>query len=143
MDLNKQSLIDGLNSDLAGEYAAIIQYTHYAATVTGPFRESLRTMFMTEVADEQRHAQYLADQIAFMGGTPTTAPRPVPAAGTPKEMLRRILESEERAVKDYNERIGQAEDYGDTGLKVALEGQVSDETNHEHEVSRMLSGWPD
>ena len=45
MALDKQALIDGLNSDLAGEYAAIIQYTHYAATVTGPFRESLRTMF--------------------------------------------------------------------------------------------------
>lgn len=81
MALDKQALIDGLNSDLAGEYAAIIQYTHYAATVTGPFRESLRTMFMAEVPDEQRHAQYLADQIAFLGGTPTTAPRPVPAAG--------------------------------------------------------------
>jgi bacterioferritin len=117
MALDKQALIDGLNSDLAGEYAAIIQYTHYAATVTGPFRESLRTMFMAEVPDEQRHAQYLADQIAFLGGTPTTAPRPVPAAGTPKEMLRRILEAEERAVKDYNERIRQAEEYGDTGLK--------------------------
>src|SRR4030095_1627539 len=93
MALDKQALIDGLNSDLAGEYAAIIQYTHYAATVTGPFRESLRTMFMAEVPDEQRHAQYLADQIAFLGGTPTTSPRPVPAAGTPKEMLRRILEA--------------------------------------------------
>ena len=74
MALDKQALIDGLNSDLAGEYAAIIQYTHYAATVTGPFRESLRTMFMAEVPDEQRHAQYLADQIAFLGGTPTTSP---------------------------------------------------------------------
>jgi bacterioferritin len=143
MALDKQALIDGLNSDLAGEYAAIIQYIHYAATVTGPFRESLRTMFMAEVPDEQRHAQYLADQIAFLGGTPTTAPRPVPAAGTPKEMLRRILEAEERAVKDYNERIKQAEAYGDTGLKVALENQVSDETNHQQEVSRMLAGWPD
>ena len=88
MALDKQALIDGLNSDLAGEYAAIIQYTHYAATVTGPFRESLRTMFMAEVPDEQRHSQYLADQIAFLGGTPTTAPRQVPEAGTPKEMLR-------------------------------------------------------
>lgn len=60
-----------------------------------------------------------------------------------KEMLRRILEAEERAIRDYNERIKQAEAYGDTGLKVALENQVSDETNHQHEVSRMLAGWPD
>ena len=143
MASDKQALIDGLNRDLAGEYAAIIQYTHYAATVTGPFRESLRTMFLAEVPDELRHAQYLADQIAFLGGTPTTSPRQVPEAETPKEMLRQILEAEEGAVKDYNERIRQAEAYGDTGLKVALENQVSDETNHQQEVSRMLAGWPD
>ncbi len=143
MALDKQALIDGLNSDLAGEYAAIIQYTHYAATVTGPYRETLRTMFQAEVTDEQGHAQYLADQIAFLGGTPTTTPRAVPEARTPKEMLQRIYEAEDRAVNDYNERLRQAEAYGDTGLKVALENQVSDETNHKQEVSRMLAGWPE
>jgi bacterioferritin len=58
-------------------------------------------------------------------------------------MLRRILEAEERAVTDYNARIKQAEEYGDTGLKVALENQVADETDHQQEVSRMLAGWPD
>src|SRR3954454_20730255 len=86
MALDKQALIDGLNSDLAGEYAAIIQYTHYAATVTGPYRDNLRTMFLAEVSDEQRHAQYLADQVAVLGGTPTTSPRDVPEAKTPKQM---------------------------------------------------------
>src|SRR3954447_18454911 len=109
MAVDKQPLIDGLNSDLAGEYAAIIQYTHYAATVTGPYRESLRAMFLREVADEQRHAQSLADQIASRGGTPTTRPRDVPEATTPKQMLQRILEAEDRAVRDYNERARQAE----------------------------------
>lgn len=139
----KQTLIDGLNHDLAGEYAAMIQYTHYAATVTGPFRETLRSMFLAEVPDESKHAQYLADQISFLGGTPTTKPRAVPEATRPKEMLQRVLESEEQAIKDYNERIKQAEAYGDTALKVALENQVSDETNHKQEVARMLSGWPE
>lgn len=143
MALDKQTLIDGLNSDLAGEYAAIIQYIHYAATVTGPFRESLRAMFTAEVPDEQGHAQYLADQIAFLGGTPTTTPRPVPPASTPKEMLQRILEAEDRAIQDYNARAQQAEQYGDTALKVALENQISDETNHKQEVARILAGWPD
>ena len=143
MASDKQPLIDGLNSDLAGEYAAIIQYTQYAAIVTGPFRQELRAMFLAEVPDEQGHAQYLADQIAVLGGTPTTLPRPIPEARKPKEMLQRILESEGRAISDYNERIKQAETYGDTALKVALENQVADETNHKQMVERMLSGWPE
>jgi bacterioferritin len=140
---DKKKLIEGLNSDLAGEYSAIIQYTHYAATVTGPYRETLRAMFQTEVGDEQKHAQYLADQIAFLGANPTTAPRPVPEAKTPKQMLQRILEAEERAVNEYKERAQQAEEVGDIALKVALENQLSDETRHQQEVSRMLAGWPE
>lgn len=143
MAIDKQKLIDGLNSDLAGEYAAIIQYIHYAATVTGPFRNELRTMFTAEVADEQTHAQYLADQIAILGGIPTTTPRQVPAATTPKEMLQRIVEAESRAVRDYTERLGQAEAYGDIGLRIALENQIADETKHQQEVERMLAGWPE
>ena len=139
----KQALIDGLNQDLAGEYSAMIQYTHYAARVSGPFRENLRSMFLAEVPDETKHAQYLADQIAFLGGTPTTTPRPVPEASKPKEMLQRVLEAEEQAIRDYNERIKQAEAFGDTALKVALENQVADETNHKQEVARILAGWPE
>src|ERR1041385_6142976 len=104
MAIDKKTLIEGLNSDLAGEYSAIIQYTHYAATVTGPHRETLRNLFQAEITDEQGHAQYLSDQIAFLGGTPTTMPRPVPEAKTPKQMLERILEAEQRAVTDYKER---------------------------------------
>ena len=34
--MDKKTLIDGLNEDLAGELGAIIQYTTYAAKATGP-----------------------------------------------------------------------------------------------------------
>src|SRR5690349_21695511 len=143
MAIDKQKLIDGLNSDLAGEYAAIIQYTHYAATVTGPFRNELRAMFTAEVADEQQHAQYLADQIAILGGTPTTTPRQVPPATTPRQMLQRIVEAEDRAIRDYTERLQQADAFGDIALRIALENQVADETRHKQEVERILAGWPE
>jgi bacterioferritin len=143
MDAKKKALIDGLNSDLAGEYQAIIQYIDYAARVTGPFRQELRSMFLAEVPDEQGHAQYLADQIAYFGGTPTTSPRSVAEATTPKQMLQRILEAEERAVRDYTERAKQAEACGEVALKVALENQIADEETHRQQVARMLAGWPE
>jgi bacterioferritin len=143
MSIDKKTLIAGLNQDLAGEYSAIIQYTHYAATVTGPFRNELRTLFHAEAKQEQGHAQYLADQISFYGGTPTTTPNPVPNAKSTKEMLQRILEAEDQAIQGYNERAKQAEMFGDTALKVQMENQVADETNHKQEVARMLAGWPE
>jgi len=36
-------------------------------------------------------------------------------------MLERVLEAEKQAIADYDERIRQAEAFGDIGLKVDLE----------------------
>src|ERR1700757_4078507 len=114
-NVERQALIDGLNHDLAGEYQAILMYTHYSAKLTGPYRRELRALFQAEIADEQGHAQFLADKIAALGGEPTTEPRPVPEANLPRQMLEQALAAEEQAIADYNGRIRQAEGFGDFG----------------------------
>lgn len=139
--MDKQTLIDHLNEDLAGELSAIIQYITYAAKTTGPFRPQLSAFFLEEVADEQGHAQFLANKIVALGGEPTTQPRPVPVANTNREMLQAILEAEKRAVRDYTQRADEAKAFGDTGLAVQLEDMVRDETEHSEESERMLRNW--
>lgn len=134
-------LIRGLNEDLAGELQAMIMYLHYSATLTGPYRSELRDLFQAEIVDEQRHAQFLSDKIAALGGQPTTTPRDVPEAKEARDMLLRVLEAEKQAIEDYKQRVEQAETFGDLGLKVELENQVSDETRHKEEVERILAGW--
>lgn len=138
-----QTLIDGLNDDLAGEYQAVLMYTHYAATLTGPYRRELRALFRSEIPDELGHAQFLADKIAALGGIPTTTARPVPPATEPRQMLRQALAAETRAVADYTARVRQADAIGDIGLRVVLENQVADETRHKEELERILAGWGD
>ena len=76
--MEKKTLLKHLNEDLAAELGAIIQYLTYAAKATGPYRPQLAQFFLAEVADEQLHAQYLANKIVAMGGEPVTVPRPVP-----------------------------------------------------------------
>src|ERR1051325_1303102 len=83
----RQVLIDGLNHDLAGEDQAILMYIQYSAKITGPYRREIRALFQAEIADEQGHAQFLADKIAALGGEPTTTPRGGPRAAQPREML--------------------------------------------------------
>ncbi|HXG12115.1 MAG TPA: ferritin-like domain-containing protein [Gemmataceae bacterium] len=139
--VDRQALLESLNEDLAGEYQAILMYIQYSAKLTGPYRNELRAFFQAEIADEQRHAQFLADKIAALGGDPTTQPRPVPRADSPRDMLERIREAEVRAIADYTERARQAEAFGDIALKVELENQVADETRHKEEVERILAGW--
>jgi len=140
---DRQTLIDGLNHDLAGEYQAIVMYIQFSAKLTGPYRRDLRALFQAEIADEQGHAQFLADKIAALGGEPVTEPRPVRHADQPRQMLKVALAAEEQAVADYTARICQARVCGEIGLKVALENQVADETRHKEELERVLAGWDD
>ena len=140
--MNKQSLIENLNNDLAGEMGAVIQYLTYAAKATGPYRPQLAQFFLTEVADEQLHAQFLANKIVALGGEPVTMPRPVPTARTNHEMLDAVLAAERQAVKDYTQRAREADELGDKGLMVQLEDMVRDESGHSEETERMLRDWP-
>jgi bacterioferritin len=140
--MDKQKLIDGLNEDLAGELSAIIQYITYAAKATGPYRPQLVAFYLAEVADEQMHAQFLANKIVALGGEPTTVPRPVPEAKTNQEMLQAVLVAELQAGKDYTQRAKEAEEFGDKGLAVQLEDMVRDETGHSEETERILRDWP-
>lgn len=140
--MNKQKLIEHLNDDLAGELSAIIQYMTYAAKATGPYRPQLAQFFLTEVADEQLHAQFLANKVVALGGEPTTQPRPVAGATSNRQMLEAVLEAERQATRDYTERAREAEAYGDKGLAVQLENMVLDESGHSEETERMLRDWP-
>ncbi len=140
--MNKQTMIEHLNEDLAGELGAIIQYLTYAAKVNGPYRPQLSQFFLVEVADEQLHAQFLANKIVSLGGEPTTQPRSVTAAHTNREMVEAVLVSERQAVKDYTQRAKEAEEFGDKGLVVQLEDIVRDESSHSEETERLLRDWP-
>jgi bacterioferritin len=140
--VKKKKLIENLNEDLAGELSAIIQYLTYAAKTTGPYRPQLSQFFLAEVADEQLHAQFLANKIVAMGGEPTTQPRPVTEAHTNREMLEAILTAEQRAVKDYSQRAKEAEEAGEKGLAVQLEDMIRDESGHSEETERILMDWP-
>jgi len=140
--MDKQTLINRLNEDLAGELSAVIQYLTYAAKASGPFRPQLVQFFMAEVPDEQLHAQFLANKIVALGGEPTTQPRPVPPARSNREMLEAVLAAETRASADYTQRAKDAEAFGDKGLQVQLENMVLDETGHREETDRILREWP-
>jgi bacterioferritin len=139
--VDKQALIEALNRDLAHELSAIIQYIQYSARVQGPWRTELRGFFQAEIADEQLHAQYLADRIAAMGGIPTTTPAPVADAKTAEDMLKAVEQAEATAVRNYTERVRQADELGEVALRVQLENFIADEQNHMQECQQILAQW--
>lgn len=138
MEKDMQELLEGLNVDLANEYAAAIQYTYYAATVTGLYSQTLRPFFEGEISDEQGHALYLAEKIQTLGGTPTTTPVEVKQITDVKEMLEEALKAERDTIDRYETRKKQAEALGLTELVTKLEDMIADETHHAEELERIL-----
>lgn len=138
---DRDHLIGHLNGDLAGELQAIVMYIQYTSLLRGLYRSELRRLFQSEIPDEIRHAALLADKIAVLGGTPTTVPRPVPRATGAYQILRNILEMEQRAIADYSERSVEAAAFGEIALKVELENLLVDETRHRDDIERILAGW--
>lgn len=139
MSKNINELIDGLNEDLAHEYASTIMYTYHASVVSGLYRSTLKPFFEDEISDEIGHALYLSDKIKTLGGKPTTTPAKVEQLEDVKEMLEATYKAESDTIDRYEKRKKQAEALGFTELVVKLEDMIADETNHKEETQRLLA----
>ncbi len=140
-EVSQDQFLEGLNVDLAHEYAAVISYRTYASQVQGQWRMELRQFFESEIPDELGHAQLLADKIVALGGTPTTTPAPVKPARDSKEMLRNSLEDEIETIDRYVLRRKQAEALGHYGLAVEFDDLIRDESTHRDEIQMILKRW--
>ena len=128
--MNQRQLIELLNYDLAGELQAIIQYLQHGYLIAGVNRPQLHEVLEDISKDEMKHAEELAERIVAMGGVPTIKPRPIVQAKTIKNMLTADLKGEQQALKDYAERIEQAEKMGEIGTALILENILVDEQHH-------------
>jgi bacterioferritin len=140
-NITQEQFLEGLNTDLAHEFSAVILYRTYASQVQGQWRMELRQFFEQEIPDELGHAQILADKIVALGGTPTTVPAPVKPAKDPTEMLRNALDDEIETIDRYVKRRRQAEQLGHYGLAVEFDDLIRDETTHRDEIQMILRRW--
>lgn len=65
-----QKIIDALNVDRADELAAIIQYMGHHYEGEGMESPAILELFKSTATDEMKHAEMLAERIAYLGGTP-------------------------------------------------------------------------
>ena len=98
------ALVNGLNEDLRREFQAIVRYTQFAASVEGPHRPQIAELFRGEIADELRHAHFLADKIAALSGEPTTLVPPVETSRDAREMIEMVAAAEREDVEAYTQR---------------------------------------
>jgi bacterioferritin len=133
-----QELIEGLNQQLNREVATFLRYMLEAASIKGAGNETVRAMYLEEVVDEVRHAQYLANQIAILGGRPTLKPDLTPPPGELRQMLENDAREEATDVGNYSRLSALAEQQGLFALRLKMEEQAADEDEHRHEMRRLL-----
>lgn len=136
--MGNKELIDGLNVSLNREVTTFLRYMLQGATIKGAQWESVRTMYLQEVADEVGHAQYLAGKIVMLGGTPKLAPDLGAPPTDPCEMLRHDIEEEKKDVVHYMKLAQLAENEGLFDLKLKMEEQAADEADHAEGMQRLL-----
>ena len=133
-----KELINALNEDLAREYQAIIAYTVYSNVLKGAQWMNIAGELKMHAAEELQHALIIADQIDYLGGMPTATPKPVKISEKPEEMLRFDLDNETVTIKNYRERVRQAESLGHYALAEQLRTIVSQEQEHQHDLATAL-----
>jgi len=131
-------LIKALNEDLAREYQAIIAYTVYSSVLTGAKWMNIAAELKLHAAEELQHALILADQIDYLGGTPTATPKPVKLSKKPEDMLHFDLDNETETIKNYRLRVKQAEALGHYALAEQLRKIIAQEQNHQHDLATAL-----
>jgi len=131
-------LIDALNEDLAREYQAIIAYTVYSSVLTGAQWMSIASELKLHAAEELQHALIIADQIDYLGGIPTATPKPVKLSKKPEEMIRFDLDNETETIKNYRQRVKQAEALGHFALAERLRTIIAQEQEHQHDLATAL-----
>lgn len=135
--MDRQELIDGLNEQLNREVTTFLRYMLQAASITGAKNEPVREMYLEEVTDEVGHAQYLANQIVALGGTPELDPDLTPPPSDLGTMLEQDAAAEVEDVRHYTHLAALAEDEGLMALKMAMEDQAADEDQHREEMKRL------
>jgi bacterioferritin len=136
--ITKEKLIELLNSDLALEYTAIVQYTQHQGVLKGAMYQSMQKELIIHAQEELQHATTLAAQIDYLGGTPSVD---VPAAKISSDnvtMLQKDLDGENDAIARYIARIRQSEELDLYHLAQQLRNILAMEQEHAMDLEQAL-----
>ena len=138
----RQELIDALNEDLAREFQAIIAYVVYSQVLKGAEYMAIAKELETHAAEELSHALVIANQIDYLGGTPTVTPKPVKLATSSKELLRFDLDNENDTIRNYRKRVKQCESLNEFAMAEHIREILKQEQEHQIDLATALGEDP-
>jgi bacterioferritin len=136
--MDKNKLIELMNEDLQTEYQSIVQYVHHIATLKGAQYQAILEELRAHLSQELDHAMTLAEQIDFLGGTPTIDVPRARTEGDARAALEADLDLECCQLERYRERVMHAKDAGLPDVAEAIRPLLEQTQDHVRELQTAL-----
>jgi bacterioferritin len=137
-EVTREQLIAALNEDLSREYQAIIAYITYSQVMKGAQYQFIAGELEKHAHEELSHALTVANQIDYLGGTPTVVAKPVKTSDKAEDMLRFDLTNENDTIKNYRIRVRQAESLGEYAVAENIRQILVQEQEHQNDLATAL-----
>jgi bacterioferritin len=136
--ITREKLIDLLNEDLSREFQAIIAYVNYSQVLKGAAYMNIAAELAVHATEELAHAIILSNQIDYLGGMPTTVPKPVKTSEKAEDMLRFDLENENETIRNYRRRVKQCDELGEFATAEQIRQILLQEQDHQISLATAL-----
>lgn len=138
-----------LNEALATELICVLRYKRHYFMASGIHAESVAAEFAEHAAEEQQHADRIAERIVQLGGEPDFSPEGLAQRShaeyvegtTLEEMIKEDLVAERIAIDSYREMIHYFGDNDPTTRRL-LEDVLAAEEQHAEDLVSMLGVGP-
>jgi bacterioferritin len=143
---DREEVVRVLNEALATELVCVLRYKRHFYMARGIHSDSVKTEFLEHAAEEQEHADWLAERISQLGGEPDFNPSTLVdrshseyAPGTDlQSMIREDLIAERIAIETYADIIRWVGDDDPTTRKLIVD-ILKVEEEHANDMSDLLT----
>jgi bacterioferritin len=133
-----KALMDMLNQAIARELQVAIQYMWQHVLWSGTKAFAVQGELKSIAVAEMKHAEAIAERLAYLGGIPTTKPEPIFVGETLKEMIMQDKKDEEGAIKLYKQIIATARKEEDETTKKLFQDILTAEEDHHDTFTSLL-----
>jgi len=136
--MTSEKLMELLNGAIARELQVSVQYMWQHVLARGIKSPAVAEIFKKIAITEMKHAEAVAERLAYLGGKPTTKPNPIFVGENLREMIQTDVKAEEEAINFYRQIIKVAEQEGDITTRKLFEDILSEEEGHHHTFTKLL-----
>lgn len=142
---DRETVIRRLNEALATEIVCVLRYKRHYYTASGIHAQGVAEEFAEHAAEEQAHADQIAERITQLGGAPDLDPEGLTARSHSEyvpgddllEMIKEDLVAERIAIESYAEMVRYLGD-GDPTTRRLMEEILAKEEEHADDLRTLL-----